>query len=108
MFLKKIISVHMQHFDFKDLICCCLKLCNFCCPQAYELLIDTLFDSSEKVASTSEKVFLPSFASWSQDLGRLESHLLTSLICNLENTLKVSSVTRLMLLVCSGAGPRYS
>jgi len=56
--------------------------------QAYELLVDTLFDSSEKVATTAGEVFLPSFASWSQDLGRLESHLLTSLICNLENTLK--------------------
>lgn len=56
--------------------------------QAYELLMDTLFDSSEKVAKTSMEVFLSSFASWSQDLGKLESHLLTSLITDLENTLK--------------------
>ena len=53
--------------------------------------MDTLFDSSEKVAKTSMEVFLSSFASWSQDLGKLESHLLTSLITDLENTLKVSS-----------------
>ncbi|KAM7442022.1 hypothetical protein ABFA07_008942 [Porites harrisoni] len=56
--------------------------------QAYELLVDTLFDSSEKVAKTSIEVFLPSLASWSQDLGKLESHLLTSLICNMENTIR--------------------
>lgn len=56
--------------------------------QAYELLLDTLFDSSGKVAKTSGEIFLPSFATWSQDLGKLESHLFPSLISNLENTLK--------------------
>lgn len=52
--------------------------------------MDTLFDSSEKVAKTSGEIFLPSFAIWSQDLGRLESHLFASLITNLEGALKVS------------------
>lgn len=52
--------------------------------------MDTLFDSSEKVAKTSGEIFLPSFAVWSQDLGRLESHLFASLITNLEGALKVS------------------
>ena len=58
-------------------------------PQAYELLVETLFDASEKVAKTSREVFLPSFAIWAQDLDRVESHLFTSLVSNLENTLKV-------------------
>ena len=65
-------------------------LIGFVVSQAYELLVDTLFDSSDKVAKTSVEVFLPLLASWSQDLGKLESHLLTSLICNMENTIRVS------------------
>lgn len=38
------------------------------------------------------EVFLTSFATWSQDLGRIESHLFTSLISNLENSVKVSKL----------------
>lgn len=38
------------------------------------------------------EVFLTSFATWSQDLGRIESHLFTSLISNLENSIKVSKL----------------
>ncbi len=57
--------------------------------QAYELLVETLFDSSEKVAKTSMDVFLSSFAMWAQDLDKIESHLFISLISNLENTIKV-------------------
>ncbi|XP_078365264.1 RAB11-binding protein RELCH homolog isoform X2 [Oculina patagonica] len=56
--------------------------------QAYELLVETLFDSSEKVAKTSMDVFLSSFAMWAQDLDKIESHLFISLISNLENTIK--------------------
>lgn len=52
--------------------------------------MDTLFDPSEKVTKTSGEILLPSFATWSQDLGRLESHLFASLITNLESALKVS------------------
>lgn len=56
--------------------------------QAYELLEETLFDPSEKVAKTSREVFLPSFAAWAQDLDKVESHLFTSLISIVENALK--------------------
>lgn len=38
------------------------------------------------------EVFLTSFATWSEDLGRIESHLFTSLISNLENSIKVSKL----------------
>lgn len=38
------------------------------------------------------EVFLTSFATWAQDLDRIESHLFTSLISNLENSIKVSKL----------------
>ena len=38
------------------------------------------------------EVFLSSFATWAQDLDRIESHLFTSLISNLENAIKVSYI----------------
>lgn len=65
------------------------RYCATFSSQAYELLEETLFDPSEKVAKTSREVFLPSFAAWAQDLDKVESHLFTSLISIVENALKV-------------------
>ncbi|XP_067652799.1 RAB11-binding protein RELCH homolog [Haliotis asinina] len=56
--------------------------------QGSELLKIGLRDSSEKVQQATLHVFLPSFAAWAYELGRLEHELLHSVLRDLEEIVK--------------------
>ncbi|KAK6185475.1 hypothetical protein SNE40_007698 [Patella caerulea] len=53
--------------------------------QGFELLHKALKDGSEKVLSAALHVLLPSFATWSYELGKLEHHLLHTILRELED-----------------------
>ncbi len=53
------------------------------------MLYSCLSDSSERVLQCANQVFLPSFAMWALELGRLQSELLQSLIHKIEGLVKV-------------------
>ncbi|KAJ8042040.1 hypothetical protein HOLleu_13006 [Holothuria leucospilota] len=52
--------------------------------QGLDLLLKTLHNSSEAVSAAAREVFLPAFASWAQELNRLETSLVTALVKRLE------------------------
>lgn len=52
--------------------------------QGLDLLLNTLRNSSPAVSSTAREVFLPAFASWAQELNRLETSLVTAIVKRLE------------------------
>ncbi|KAK7505693.1 hypothetical protein BaRGS_00002964 [Batillaria attramentaria] len=54
-------------------------------PQAFDLLQISLRDPSEKVQRTALHVFLPSFAAWAYELGRLEHQLVHAMLRDLED-----------------------
>ncbi|XP_052816582.1 RAB11-binding protein RELCH homolog isoform X2 [Mya arenaria] len=62
--------------------------------QGSELLKTALRDSSEKVVSSAKQIFLPSFAMWSYELGKLEHNLLHSLLRDLEELVKAAVSTQ--------------
>ncbi|ESO82885.1 hypothetical protein LOTGIDRAFT_108770 [Lottia gigantea] len=64
--------------------------------QGFELLKKSFKDGSEKVLTACLHVFLPSFASWSYELGKLEHHLLHSILRELEE-IRSSTCTNIPL-----------
>ena len=57
--------------------------------QGCQLLFTSLLDTSEQVFSAVQRVFLPAFAMWAQELGKLEVDLVQSLLDRLEGLVKV-------------------
>ncbi|XP_060602850.1 RAB11-binding protein RELCH homolog isoform X2 [Ruditapes philippinarum] len=53
-------------------------------PQGSELLKMALKDSAEKVVTSAMQIFLPSFAMWAYELGKLEHSLLHGILRDLE------------------------
>ncbi|KAJ8302481.1 hypothetical protein KUTeg_018877 [Tegillarca granosa] len=70
--------------------------------QAYELLKSALKDSSERVVMATQHVFLPSFASWAFELGKLEHNLIHSVIKDLEELVKATPYYLLHSLSSTG------
>lgn len=60
--------------------------------QGCQLLFSSLVDSSEQVAKAVRAVFLPAFAVWAQELGRLESNFVQSLLDRLDGLIRVSAL----------------
>ena len=65
--------------------------------QAFDLLQISLRDPSEKVQRSALQVFLPSFAAWAYELGRLEHQLVHAMLRDLEDLVKA-------IYICSGVG----
>ena len=65
--------------------------------QAFDLLQISLRDPSERVQRSALQVFLPSFAAWAYELGRLEHQLLHAMLRDLEDLVKA-------IYICSGVG----
>ena len=79
-------------------------------PQGYDLLMTSLRDPKERVQRAVLNVFLPALGMWARELGRLEHHLMHSLLKQLEDTVKaipccVESLFshRCLPAVCRGA-----
>jgi hypothetical protein len=73
------------------------KISSFLLFQAFDLLQISLRDPSEKVQRTALHVFLPSFAAWAYELGRLEHQLVHAMLRDLEDLVKA-------IYICSGVG----
>uniref|UniRef100_A0A8C4PZK3 RAB11 binding and LisH domain, coiled-coil and HEAT repeat containing n=1 Tax=Eptatretus burgeri TaxID=7764 RepID=A0A8C4PZK3_EPTBU len=56
--------------------------------QGFELLTIALCDPSAKVIAATHQVFLPAFAYWAAELGRLQSHLVHTLISRIETLVR--------------------
>ncbi|XP_071495307.1 RAB11-binding protein RELCH homolog [Diadema antillarum] len=54
--------------------------------QGLDLLLKALGDSSDGVVNATQQVFLPAFAAWAQDLNRLETNLVSTVLKRLEVT----------------------
>ena len=54
------------------------------CVQGTELLTDALGDLSGRVLAATQQVFLPSFAMWASEIGRLQSDLLQLFVDKME------------------------
>ncbi|KAK3746890.1 hypothetical protein RRG08_030301 [Elysia crispata] len=54
--------------------------------QGYELLTTSLRDPKERVQRAALHVFLPALGMWARELGRLEHHLINSILKRLEDT----------------------
>ncbi|XP_077982155.1 RAB11-binding protein RELCH homolog [Glandiceps talaboti] len=59
--------------------------------QGCELLLTALNDSNEMVVSAAQSVYLPSFAMWAYELGKLESHLCALFVKKIEHCVKDTS-----------------
>ncbi len=62
--------------------------------QGSDLLQTSLRDPSDRVSQATQKVFLPSFAMWASELGRLETDLIQYFVVKLEGLVKVSIILR--------------
>ena len=60
--------------------------------QVCQLMLDTLSDVSEKVTSAVHQVFLPSFAMWALELGRVESDIVSYYVRKLDNLVEVNNI----------------
>ena len=49
----------------------------------------SLRDSSERVAQVAQKVFLPAFAMWAAEIGRLDTDLVQRFVDKLEDLVRV-------------------
>uniref|UniRef100_A0A4W3JBL6 RAB11 binding and LisH domain, coiled-coil and HEAT repeat containing n=1 Tax=Callorhinchus milii TaxID=7868 RepID=A0A4W3JBL6_CALMI len=56
--------------------------------QGFELLMSALNDPSERVINATHQVFLPAFAAWTTELGKLQSHLIPTLLSSVEKILR--------------------
>ncbi|XP_067857962.1 RAB11-binding protein RELCH homolog isoform X4 [Heptranchias perlo] len=56
--------------------------------QGFELQMSALNDPSERVINATHQVFLPAFAAWTTELGKLQSHLIPTLLSNIEKILR--------------------
>ena len=56
-------------------------------------MLGTLSDGSEKVVSAAHQVFLPSFAMWALELGRIESDIVSYFVQKLDNLVEVSNTS---------------
>lgn len=56
------------------------------------MLKTALKDSAEKVVVAAKQIFLPSFAMWAYELGKLEHSLLHSILRDLEELVKVATL----------------
>ncbi|XP_078275746.1 RAB11-binding protein RELCH homolog isoform X4 [Rhinoraja longicauda] len=56
--------------------------------QGFELQMSALNDPSERVINATHEVFLPAFAAWTTELGKLQSHLIPTLLSNTEKILR--------------------
>ncbi|XP_067909961.1 RAB11-binding protein RELCH homolog isoform X3 [Heterodontus francisci] len=56
--------------------------------QGFELQMSALNDPSERVINATHQVFLPAFAAWTTELGTLQSHLIPTLLSNIEKILR--------------------
>ncbi|XP_063951492.1 RAB11-binding protein RELCH-like isoform X1 [Lytechinus pictus] len=54
--------------------------------QGLDLLLKALGDSSDSVVNATQQVFLSAFAAWAQDLDRLETNLISTVLKRLEVT----------------------
>ncbi|KAJ7408741.1 hypothetical protein WISP_118830 [Willisornis vidua] len=56
--------------------------------QGFELLLSALGDPSERVVSATHQVFLPAYAAWTTELGKLQFHLIPTLLNKIEKLLR--------------------
>ena len=94
-------------WEIYDICMCCLCICHlqlhggnhmeFNHLQAFDLLQISLRDPAEKVQQSALQVFLPSFAAWAYELGRLEHQLVHAMLRDLEDLVKA-------IYICSGVG----
>ncbi|XP_038652465.1 RAB11-binding protein RELCH homolog isoform X3 [Scyliorhinus canicula] len=56
--------------------------------QGFELQMSALNDPSERVINATHQVFLPAFAAWTTELGKLQSHLIPTLLINIDKILR--------------------
>ncbi|XP_069766976.1 RAB11-binding protein RELCH homolog isoform X4 [Narcine bancroftii] len=56
--------------------------------QGFELQMSALSDPSERVINATHQVFLPAFAAWTTELGKLQSHLIPTLLNNIEKIIR--------------------
>ncbi|KAJ8413477.1 hypothetical protein AAFF_G00094730 [Aldrovandia affinis] len=56
--------------------------------QGFELVLLSLGDPSERVVCAIHQVFIPAFAAWTSELGKLQSQLFPSLLSRIERLLK--------------------
>ncbi|KAG9347901.1 hypothetical protein JZ751_003918 [Albula glossodonta] len=56
--------------------------------QGFELMLLSLGDPSERVVSAIHQVFIPAFAAWTTELGKLQSQLVPNLLSRIEKLLK--------------------
>ncbi|XP_062925715.1 RAB11-binding protein RELCH homolog isoform X2 [Mobula hypostoma] len=56
--------------------------------QGFELQMSALSDPSERVINATHQVFLPAFAAWTTELGKLQSHLIPTLLSNIDKILR--------------------
>ena len=61
--------------------------------QVCQLMLGTLSDASEKVMLAAHQVFLPSFAMWALELGRIESDIVSYFVQKLDNLVEVSNTS---------------
>ena len=82
----------------RNVLIFCLLVTYF---QGLDLLLKALGDSSDAVVNSTQQVFLPAFAAWAQDLERLDTNLVSTVLKRLEVTaiVSTSSSTTFMFFV---------
>ena len=66
--------------------------------RGFERLLSALCDPSERVVSATHQVFLPATAAWTTELGNLQSHLIPTLLNEIEKLLRVNASFIYMLI----------
>ncbi|CAN0548932.1 unnamed protein product [Rangifer tarandus platyrhynchus] len=62
----------------------------------FELLLSALGDPSERVVSATHQVFLPATAAWTTELGNLQSHLIPTLLNEIEKLLRCLAKVKML------------